>query len=204
MGKRASAAPISLACLLRVPEAVYRDFGIKTSRRVLILKKKRLVGCCFKEPGTLFFKSSQNIDLMELELYNNSWRVNGFVATIYISSFVDCEQSLSFPHNQSNLELRAAKLQAKTGSKLLTDCIVGGGRRTNTTKYSQIPPTVQPFSSFWTVFGRSFIYGTWWWSIHIITWYMIDSNVIISMLHHHVSYMKDLPCNLCEYSCSTW
>ena len=27
---------------------------------------------------------------------------------------VDCKQSLSFPHNQSNLEVRAAKLQAKT------------------------------------------------------------------------------------------
>ena len=30
-------------------------------------------------------------------------------------------------------------------------------------------------------------------SILIITLYMINCNVIISMLHHHVPYMKDLP-----------
>ena len=29
-------------------------------------------------------------------------------------SELDCEQSLSFPHNQSNLEVRAAKLKGKT------------------------------------------------------------------------------------------
>ena len=36
---------------------------------------------------------------------------------------------LSFPHNQPNLEVRVAKLQRKTIKKLLTGCIVGGGRR---------------------------------------------------------------------------
>ena len=38
--------------------------------------------------------------------------------------------------------------------------------------------------------GRYFIYGTWWWSI---TLQLIIYNVILSMLHHHVPYMKDLP-----------
>ena len=49
--------------------------------------------------------------------------------TVYTTKVVlDCEQSLSFPHYQSNLEVWAAKLQEKkTFRNCLTGCIVGGG-----------------------------------------------------------------------------
>ena len=41
--------------------------------------------------------------------------------------------------------------------------------------------------------GKYFIYGTLWWSIRIITLYMINCNDIISMFYHNLPYMKDLP-----------
>ena len=56
-----------------------------------------------------FFKKHKKVCLHDLKC--------NFMAKldrVNTGSYLDCKQSLSFPHNKSNLEVRAAKLQAKT------------------------------------------------------------------------------------------